>query len=373
MIPTVTSRALWATSQAALTLQTAVCTCRIAAPRFNAQNLTAGQQRGIHLTAPLRSPAPPTSSHLPQPSSSNIPHPSTPPGSSKRRRFGAVGAGILAIGTATWYWATQEDPRLSEQKFVPLKITGVEKVNADTSIFKLALPKALLPKEMYGGPILSLYVMQPDLQIQRPYTPLSFAPFASDGSTEVELLVKRYDTGELSRWMHRLQVGDEVKVRGPVVTWDYRPDAVDDVVFIVGGTGITPAYQLLETVLAKPNPPNISIIYASSSPSNIYLQTPMNAFSAQHPDKLSVTYVVDKLDPGMKETACGPIVGRLNTKIVGDVIGRGGGSGRRVVVVCGPDGMVAHVAGPRARNLSQGPVGGILGELGYTSQEVIKL
>ena len=64
------------------------------------------------------------------------------------------------------------------------------------------------------------------------HQPLSSAPFARDGPGDVELLVKRYDTGELSRWMHRLGPGDEVRVRGPVVTWDYREGAFDEVVFV---------------------------------------------------------------------------------------------------------------------------------------------
>lgn len=35
--------------------------------------------------------------------------------------------------------------------------------------------------------------------------------------------------------------------------------------------------------------------------------------------------------------------------------------------------MVNAIAGPRARDLSQGPIGGILGELGYGKGEVVKL
>lgn len=35
--------------------------------------------------------------------------------------------------------------------------------------------------------------------------------------------------------------------------------------------------------------------------------------------------------------------------------------------------MIAAIAGPRARNLTDGPVGGVLGELGFTPAEVRKL
>jgi cytochrome-b5 reductase len=92
--------------------------------------------------------------------------------------------------------------------------------------------------------------MQPDLQIQRAYTvcdplrslsrtrltfllqPLSATAFDLDGPAHVDLVVKRYPDGEASRYMHRLHPGDELHVRGPIVTWDYRPDQFDEIVFV---------------------------------------------------------------------------------------------------------------------------------------------
>ena len=35
--------------------------------------------------------------------------------------------------------------------------------------------------------------------------------------------------------------------------------------------------------------------------------------------------------------------------------------------------MIGAIAGPYGRNLSQGPIEGILGKLGYTSNQVYKL
>lgn len=53
---------------------------------------------------------------------------------------------------------------------------------------------------------------------------------------------------------------------------------------------------------------------------------------------------------------------------------RGTTSDRRILfLVCGPEPMVAAIAGPFGRNMSQGPVGGILGEMGYKREQVWKL
>lgn len=68
--------------------------------------------------------------------------------------------------------------------------------------------------------ILSVFIKEPSLQIERPYTPLYSD--ALDGAhfyTPLELLIKRYPDGELGRYAHRLGSKTEVELRGPVVTW----------------------------------------------------------------------------------------------------------------------------------------------------------
>jgi cytochrome-b5 reductase len=61
---------------------------------------------------------------------------------------------------------------------------------------------------------------------------LDSSSFNADGSGEIHLVVKMYPDGEVSRWMHRLGPGDEIKIRGPTVTWDYAEDTYDEVVFV---------------------------------------------------------------------------------------------------------------------------------------------
>lgn len=68
--------------------------------------------------------------------------------------------------------------------------------------------------------ILSVYMKEPSLQIERPYTPLYSE--AIDGrpyNAPVELLIKKYPDGELGKYAHRLGDLSEVELRGPAVTW----------------------------------------------------------------------------------------------------------------------------------------------------------
>jgi len=144
--------------------------------------------------------------------------------------LGSVTVSIVA--TVYFYYpaSSQKPVPLSSAHFTPLILKAKEKVNATSTIFTFAVPSNQRPNEVSDsmkGPIWSLYVRQPEIQIQRPYTPLDVAPlFASDSQEgELKFLVKRYDDGEVSKWLHRRKEGEEVDFRGPVSTWSYNHQA----------------------------------------------------------------------------------------------------------------------------------------------------
>ncbi|KAI5476382.1 phenylalanyl-tRNA synthetase alpha chain [Pseudohyphozyma bogoriensis] len=256
-----------------------------------------------------------------------------------RRVLPIIGFAGIGLSLAGW-WALKEDERLTPFKFTPLKIKRIERLTPETSIFTLEVPPEMLPLPDGASDlaIKSLYAMQPDVQIQRPYTPLDSAGFDASGNGEIDLLVKRYENGELSRWMHYLKVGDQVRVRGPETTWNIPENTYDEIVFIVGGTGMTPAYQTIKKLERLTNPPKISVIYSSPTPSTILLKSSLDAFAAKDPAKVTIQYLVDNLDPGTKKNPIpGMVVGRVQLKLLKQWIGMGGATPRRLVVVCGPE------------------------------------
>ncbi|KAK4055153.1 hypothetical protein OIV83_000433 [Microbotryomycetes sp. JL201] len=268
-----------------------------------------------------------------------------------------------AVAYAAWpYLNSTKQTKLSPYGWTPLKITRVTPVTADSSIITLQIPKSMLsanaPDDRSQTQISSLYVMQPDLQIQRPYT----------------LLVKRYADGEVSRFLHRLKAGDELSVRGPVPTWQFDLATLDEVVFIVGGTGVTPAYQFLRSLPLSAST-RVCIIYASPSPSQVLVKQELDQLVAAHSNS-SIRYLVDVMDNQPDQSAATRqfSVGRVSAEKLNAWIGSARQvDSRRAVVVCGPEPMVEAVAGPRARDLSQGPVGGMLRQLGYSDDQVVKL
>lgn len=175
----------------------------------------------------------------------------------------AATAGLLTAGLG--FFATREDaPALGGDRWTAVKVKSVTPITPETSLFRLEVPKSVLPPAFTGDPaarpILSLYVKEPSLQIQRPYTvrlflsrsipslssrgrlticqrgsrlqPLTATSFDPTGPAELDLVVKRYPDGEMSRYIHRLRPGSELDIRGPSVTWWYRPQDWDEVVFV---------------------------------------------------------------------------------------------------------------------------------------------
>lgn len=64
----------------------------------------------------------------------------------------------------------------------------------------------------------------------------------------------------------------------------------------------------------------------------------LDVLVAQHPEKLSVQYLVDNLEAGQKKSSVPETtVGRMRAKELKKWIGEGGLKKKRAVIVCGPE------------------------------------
>lgn len=54
--------------------------------------------------------------------------------------------------------------------------------------------------------------------MMRPYTPVS----PSDLEGELTLLIKKYETGNVSKYIHSLKPGDKVAIKGPMPKWQWK-------------------------------------------------------------------------------------------------------------------------------------------------------
>lgn len=167
---------------------------------------------------------------------------------------------------------------LNKERFTPCTVVAREPVSPTAFILTIRVPDpgganraTIQAAHEYG--LWSVEVKQPQLQIARNYTPLPpLSPPSTtttttgeqdqqDDGDELRFFVRRYDTGEVSKYLSRLAPGDKVEIRGPHLGFDLgarlgvrdgddKKTKVDrDVVFLAGGTGIAPAMQAARRLL----------------------------------------------------------------------------------------------------------------------------
>ncbi|RAL07750.1 cytochrome b5 reductase family protein [Aspergillus homomorphus CBS 101889] len=357
-----------------------------------------------------------------QPSSPSppSPSPSPPPPPPKSRRWVQLVLITAAAGGIGAYIRSEQGSRsstLTPTQFTPYYLVSREPVSSSGSIFTLQPPKvdgsnhAVYEKAWTTG-IWSVMFKQPQLQIGRDYTPL---PLTSPEEEEDECLrffIRRDPHGEVSRYLHSLDIGSPIEVRGPRSECGIPPDT-QQILFIAGGTGIAPALQAAHSLLRRTDQtrkPRIHILWAnrkrddcvggvsdtvvapspqrswlfgrsaastaSSAPvapipreSRSLIVRELEALQAQYPGQMTVDYFVDEEGNAIGKQA---ILSFTNTT---ESSSRNPGQ-ENLILVSGPEGFISHMAGPKlwAEGMElQGPLRGIIKELNLKDWAVWKL
>mmetsp|Transcript_4347 Transcript_4347/g.7613 ORF Transcript_4347/g.7613 Transcript_4347/m.7613 type:complete len:488 (+) Transcript_4347:1-1464(+) len=203
----------------------------------------------------------------------------------------------------------------------------------------------------------------------RPYTPIVLSSW-SEEKDEFTLLIKVYhanehpkfpEGGKMSQILNRLKVGDSLQVKGPCGHIAY-PEAgklqinkktleVDEIGFMCGGTGITPAFRVIEASLANPNDRTIlRLIYANNSVADIALRDEIDALASLHPDRFFVHYTISQ--PPDDEPWNGSI-GYITEEMARQYMPKAGE--RSFVGLCGPPPMLKFACIPSLEKLGYSP------------------
>jgi len=175
----------------------------------------------------------------------------TEPGPSSTKPFtwsgrAPFGLRILAVGSTLLafyfvYWANtgetgERPPDLNLSTFTPAVVRSITHdppergSKADHIVVRMAIPQQLLPKDAshLAHAIHHIYIRDDDMQVERPYTPLS--GIEADG--KMVFWVKKYAGGEVSNWISRRKRNENVGVRGPVLQWDWRSGPWDEIIMV---------------------------------------------------------------------------------------------------------------------------------------------
>ncbi|KAF9566942.1 cytochrome-b5 reductase [Agrocybe pediades] len=291
--------------------------------------------------------------------------------------YAFLGAG-LAGGATYWYLESsnpavqkpkQEKSPLDPQNFIDFKLKKIIPYNHNSASFVFELPNdeaSLIPV----ASCLLVKASDPEALVDakgrpvvRPYTPVS----PPDVPGELTLLVKRYENGNMSKYMHSMKEGDTLAIKGPIEKFPYKVNEFDEVALLGGGSGITPLYQILTHALSdKSNKTKFKLIYSNVTEKDILLREEFDALKKKFPNTFDLVYLVDQ--PSANWT--GP-VGYISPEVIKSNVGAAALKEKVKIFVCGPPAQVVALAGKKA-GMKQGELGGILKELGYTEDQVFK-
>ncbi|KAI1759417.1 cytochrome B5 [Hypoxylon sp. FL1150] len=167
--------------------------------------------------------------------------------------------------------------------------------------------------------------------VSRSYTPVS----NNADKGVLELVIKCYPQGLLTGgYLEKLQIGDEVKFRGPKGAMRYKRGLCKNIGMLAGGSGITPMYQLIRAICEDDqDTTKISLIYANRSEKDILLRQELDAFARRYPQNLQVYYL---LDSAPKSWVGG--VGYVTKGLMDKRFPAPAADSK--VMICGPPGMV---------------------------------
>lgn len=175
-----------------------------------------------------------------------------------------------------------------------------------------------------AGQYVNVMVTVEGVRTSRPYS-ISSAP----GAQRLELTLRNKPEGFVAPYLfNTLKVGDVLETTGPAGHFYYEP-LIDgeDLVFLAGGSGITPFMSMIRDAIQQQLPLKIHLLYGCRMPEDVIFKSELEMLAAHHPG-LTFSPVLSEPPDGY-EGLKGFLDSTLMERLVGDVKGK-------TFYLCGP-------------------------------------
>jgi len=178
-------------------------------------------------------------------------------------------------------------------KFHKLKVSDIRKETADCVSVAFDIPASL--KEEYKfiqGQFLTLKLFIDGEEVRRSYSICS-----SPHENEMRVAIKRVKDGKGSNFVNDiLKDGNEIEIMTPMGNFHspMNSEHKKNYVLFAGGSGITPIFSIIKTVLfAEPNS-TLQLFYGNVNEEATIFRKQLDELNLKNPSRLSIYYILDK-------------------------------------------------------------------------------
>jgi len=237
---------------------------------------------------------------------------------------------------------------LNPKQRLPFQLVAKKILSHNVIELKFALQSALHVLGLPVGTHLLISARVNGKLVMRAYTPVS----TNNEMGFFRLLIKIYRKSEqfplgglLSQHFDSMKIGDSIEAKGPIGHITYRgngnylvnkqPHQANKICLVAGGTGITPCYQFIMSILEHDHDPTeIFLVYCNTAREDIMLFDELEEYRTDHPKRLKIHYMLSQ--PSKYDTWTGG-VGRVSEAVLKEHFPK---SGLDVsAFMCGPEPM----------------------------------
>lgn len=225
-------------------------------------------------------------------------------------------------------------------KFYPLSVSDVRKETEHCISVAFEIPDALKKKFSFlMGQYITLKIKINGEELKRTYS-ISSSPVLEQ---EIRIAFKRVKNGKVSNYLFEsLKKGDMVEVMAPMGNFhsNINPSDPKNYLLFATGSGITPIFSILKTVLFSGPGSKVFLIYSNRDESSIIFKRKLEELQEQYQGRLKVLHLL-KNPSGLHEAE---LTGVLTTEKTEELLKKNTDiRSFHEFFICGPSGLMQNV------------------------------
>lgn len=171
-----------------------------------------------------------------------------------------------------------------------LKIKDIVKETEDAISLTFTNGNLFSKLSYKSGQFLTLHVPIEGVVHKRAY---SFSSSTTD--KDLKITVKRVDKGLVSNHLHDfIKIGDKIEVDKPAGSFHHEPNKTtqNQYVFFAGGSGITPIYSIIQSILNIEDQSKILLVYANQNLDSIIFHENIKLLVEKYPNNFFTEHII---------------------------------------------------------------------------------